>query len=293
MNLTILTPAYNRADGILNLFQSLNRQTCMDFEWVIVDDGSTDNTQEVLTQIVKEAHFNIRHYYKENGGKHTALNDGLAYIHSDLTFIVDSDDCLTDDAVEAILSVHNRYAGKENICGYSFLRMFPDGQINGKQFVPNERIGTYIDVRINGDDTFADKAEVFLTKCLKEYPFPEFPNERFLGEDLVWIRMARKYNMVHINQAIYIGSYLENGLTKNRRKNNIKSPVGCYYRANEFMCKDIKLKYRIKGAVQYIVYGKYAGYGIGKMFKDSNSRALMCSSLIPGLILYHVWKRKY
>lgn len=161
---------------------------------------------------------------------------------------------MTDDAVESILKIHKKYRSQNNICGYAFLRAFPDGKVNGKKFDVNEKIGSYIDVRVNGDDTGADKAEVFKTHCLKEFPFPEYPNEKFLGEDLVWVRMARKYEMVHINKAIYVGNYLEDGLTNNRRKHNIASPIGCMHRAEEFMESDLKTRYRIKGGLQYIVY---------------------------------------
>lgn len=94
------------------------------------------------------------------------------------------------------------------------LRSYPNGKINGKKFVPDERIASYIDARINSDDTQADKAEVFKTECLREFPFPEYQDEKFLGEDIVWIRMARKYMMVHINKVVYVGSYQVDGLTK-------------------------------------------------------------------------------
>ena len=166
---------------------------------------------------------------------------------------------MTDDAVESILKIHKKYRSQNNICGYAFLRAFPDGKVNGKKFDVDEKIGSYIDVRVNGNDTGADKAEVFKTHCLKEFPFPEYPNEKFLGEDLVWVRMARKYEMVHINKAIYVGNYLEDGLTNNRRKHNIASPIGCMHRAEEFMEPDLKTRYRIKGGLQYIVYGRFAG----------------------------------
>lgn len=117
---------------------------------------------------------------------------GVKQITSELTFIVDSDDKLVPDAIEMILQYHKKYKERKDLCGYSFLRRFPDGNINGKPFESDEKVGTYIECRINADDTQADKAEVFYTRCLKEFPFPEYRNEKFLGEDLVWIRMAMK-----------------------------------------------------------------------------------------------------
>lgn len=287
--ITILTPSFNRGGGIQRLYASLEAQTEKDFEWLIVDDGSTDETAHVVRKIRETATFPIRYIYKENGGKHTALNVGIKAIESELTFIVDSDDTITPDAVKTILRYHSRYEDEHNLCGYSFLRAFPDGKINGSEFNPNEWIASYIESRINADDTMADKAEVFLTCCLKEFPFPEYPGERFLGEDIVWVRMARKYNMVHINEIIYIGDYQVDGLTKNRRKNNIKSPVGCMHRAEEFMCKDIKLKYRIKGNLQFIIYGLFSNHSLSSLFRESRDKLLTFICMIPGMIIKIKW----
>lgn len=289
--ITVLTPTFNRGGGLQSLWDSLQKQTVKDFEWLVVDDGSTDGTKNLITQLQEKSDFPIRYIYKNNGGKHTALNVGIQTICSELTFIVDSDDCVTDDAVESILKIHQKYRSQNNICGYAFLRAFPDGKVNGKKFDVDEKIGSYIDVRVNGDDTGADKAEVFKTHCLKEFPFPEYPNEKFLGEDLVWVRMARKYQMVHINKAIYIGNYLEDGLTNNRRKHNIASPIGCMHRAEEFMESDLKTRYRIKGGLQYIVYGRFAGVEVVDLIRKSRHKILATVCIPGGLLLYARWNK--
>lgn len=291
MTVTVLTPTFNRERVLRSLWDSLQKQTVKDFEWLVVDDGSTDGTKNLITQLQEKSDFPIRYIYKSNGGKHTALNVGIQTICSELTFIVDSDDCVTDDAVESILKIHKKYRSQNNICGYAFLRAFPDGKVNGKKFDVDEKIGSYIDVRVNGDDTGADKAEVFKTHCLKEVPFPEYPNEKFLGEDLVWVRMARKYEMVHINKAIYVGNYLEDGLTNNRRKHNIASPVGCMHRAEEFMESDLKTRYRIKGGLQYIVYGRFAGVKVVDLIRKSRHKILATVCIPGGLLLYARWNK--
>ena len=291
MMITVLTPTFNRGGGLQSLWDSLQKQTVKDFEWLVVDDGSTDGTKNLITQLQENSDFPIRYIYKSNGGKHTALNVGIQTICSELIFIVDSDDCVTDDAVESILKIHKKYRSQNNICGYAFLRAFPDGKVNGKKFDVNEKIGSYIDVRVNGDDTGADKAEVFKTHCLKEFPFPEYPNEKFLGEDLVWVRMARKYEMVHINKAIYVGNYLEDGLTNNRRKHNIASPIGCMHRAEEFMESDLKTRYRIKGGLQYIVYGRFAGVKICDLIRKSRHKVLAPVCTPGGLFLHSRWSK--
>ena len=291
MTVTVLTPTFNRGGRLQSLWNSLQKQTVKDFEWLVVDDGSTDGTKDLITQLQEKSDFPIRYIYKSNGGKHTALNVGIQTICSELIFIVDSDDCVTDDAVESILKIHKKYRSQNNICGYAFLRAFPDGKVNGKKFDVDEKIGSYIDVRVNGDDTGADKAEVFKTHCLKEFPFPEYPNEKFLGEDLVWVRMARKYEMVHINKAIYVGNYLEDGLTNNRRKHNIASPIGCMHRAEEFMESDLKTRYRIKGGLQYIVYGRFAGVKVVDLIRKSRHKVLATVCTPGGLFLHSRWSK--
>lgn len=290
MELTILTTTYNRANCLRKLYESLQRQSCKDFIWLIVDDGSTDNSDEVINEFKREASFPIQYIEKTNGGKHTALNVGIKEVKTELSFIVDSDDVLKENAVEIVIKYHSKFKAVDGLCGYSFLRVFPDGKVNGKPFPKEEWIASLIEARINRGDANSDKAEVYYTRILKEFPFPEYPNEKFLGEDLVWIRIARKYEMVHINEKIYVGQYLEEGLTTNRREHNIKSPMGCMNRAKEYIYPDICLKYRIKGALQYIVYGKFANMKAKELIKKAPSKLLVGIMIVPGFILYIKWK---
>lgn len=99
MIVTILTPSYNRAHTLNRLYESLEKQSKKDFEWLIVDDGSTDGTRDLVDKIKKDATITIKYIYKNNGGKHTAINEGVKIIETPLTFIVDSDDYLTEDAI--------------------------------------------------------------------------------------------------------------------------------------------------------------------------------------------------
>ena len=290
MTLTIITPTYNRCKNLEKLWKSLLRQTNKDFEWLVVDDGSTDNTGELIAQLQNKSDFLIQYIYKENGGKHTALNIGITSIKSKLTFIVDSDDYLTEDAVSSIFEIYKKYRANSKLCGFVFLRAYPNGNVNGKYFIQNEMIGSYIDIRINSHDTHSDKAEVFYTRCLKEFPFPEYSGEKFLGEDIIWVRMSRKYQMVHVNKTIYVGNYLEDGLTNKRRRNNINSPIGCMHRAEEFLEPDINLRYRVKAALQYIIYGKFAGMSIKNLLKNTKHKILTGVCILPGLVLYQKWK---
>lgn len=291
MLVTILTPTYNRAKELVKLYNSLTRQINTKFKWVVIDDGSSDNTEEIVQEWQKQNKIDIYYDKKVNAGKHKAINYAMDYIDTELVFIVDSDDYLTEDAVDAIYKYHEKYKNNIEFCGYSFLRMYPNGKINDKEFPEDEMIGSYIDVRIN-KNIGGDKAEVWYTKCLKEYPFMEFENEKFLGEDIVWIDMALKYKMVHINQAIYVGEYLQEGLTNNRRKNNISSPNGCVERAKRLMYKQCNFKTRIKGALQYNIYSKFAKRK--NYIREANeNRILILIFYLPAKLLYHKWRKSY
>ena len=289
---TVLTPSYNRGSLLDKLYTSLEKQTNKQFEWLIVDDGSTDDTEEIAKDLIKKASFAISYTKKKNGGKHTALNVGIKQIKTPLTFIVDSDDYVTEDAVKTIIDYYEKYKEK-NICGFSFLRQFPDGKVNGKMFSPNEVMDTYINRRVNAGDMDSDKAEVYFTDILLKFPFPEFKDERFLGEDVVWARLSREYQMIHINKPIYIGNYLEDGLTRNRRLNNIKSPNGCMVRANEYLHDDVNIRFREKCALQYLIYGWFAQKSFAELLKNANQKWLVILNILPAGMLYVRWKKEF
>ena len=227
--ITVITPTYNRGDMLERLYRSLLGQTAKDFCWLVVDDGSGDGTEALVKRWSEENKIKICYQKQENGGKHRALNAGIRRIESPLTFIVDSDDYLPEDSIRIILEYHNKFAGTPGICGYSFLRFYSNGEVNTAYFPINEEIDTYLKVRINGG-IGGDKAEVFFTDVLKEYPFPEFRGEKFMPEDTVWMMMSEKYAMVHINECVYISDYLEGGLTRSGRRMKIYSPKGMMLR---------------------------------------------------------------
>lgn len=291
MKITILTPTYNRGYILSNLYNSLLNQTKDNFEWLIVDDGSTDNTKEIVNNWIKENKINIKYIYQKNGGKHRALNNGISKIENELTFIVDSDDYLTQDAIELIDYYYDKYLLNIKICGISFLRKYPDDKIIGKIFNKDEYISDYISCRIN-ENIVGDKAEVYKTNVLKKYPFLEIEGENFLSEDYVWVKIAEEYNMIHVNKAIYVGEYLTDGLTKNiihKKKNN---PIGNSKRALVLCSKKCNLKTRIKGMILYISYGIIANFNIKKLYEATNYKSLFRLCFIPSIIYLQVLKTK-
>lgn len=303
--LTIITPTYNRCERLKDLYLSLEKQTCKDFDWLVIDDGSTDNTKEYIESLIGNTTFPMRYIHKDNGGKHTALNIGIREIESELTFIVDSDDHLTDDAVEIIRSYHNKYRTCEDkrLCGYSFLRAYSNGEINTGEFPVDEAVDSFLNQRINSG-LLGDKAEVFYTQVLKQYPFMEFANERFMPEDAVWLKMSGPYDMVHINKVIYISDYLEGGLTKTGRKMKINSPYGMMYRSSIYInTSRVNLLTKIKMYLLYEIYDRFSKdrdseLGCSKEERKKKhdlcaiSKGILYYLLYPmGQIIYLKWKR--
>ena len=126
-----------------------DEQTYQNFEWLIIDDGSTDNTKELINKFIVENTISIKYIFQDNGGKHRALNKGISMIDNEITFIVDTDDYLLNNAIEEITKLYEKYKYDKNICGFSFLRCFPDMSINGMKFKENEYISDYITCRLN------------------------------------------------------------------------------------------------------------------------------------------------
>lgn len=274
--LTVLTPTYNRASTLGRLFESLCKQTRQEFTWLVVDDGSTDGTDALICSYQRKSIIDIKYFYQSNGGKHTALNRGIEICDTPLLMIVDSDDYLLPDAVSQIIRMHIKYQNDSTIGCYSFLRCYPDGtpvlSIDCDEVVSN-----YIDYRIKGNRP-GDMAEVFITRWLKKFRFPEFNNEKFLSEDVVWIELGKYARTVYIKTPVYVCEYLEGGLTATDKKAKFGSPLGSMLRGKKLMSKECGLKANIRGAIIYDCYQSVAGRKTPPGLKADNiyQKILIC-----------------
>ena len=253
MLITVFTPTYNRAYIISKLYESLLRQTDMSFEWVIVDDGSTDNTPELFEKILKEDKIAVNYIKTENGGKQRAINKGVSVAKGDLFFIVDSDDYLTDDAVFNISKHWDSIKDKNRIAGLCFRRV----NYNTHKFIGGDcdiKEGEYSSIEIaNTLQILGDKAEIFKTSIMKLFPFPEFKNENFVPEALVWNRISKDHKLKFINIGIYLCEYLPDGLSHNFYQNLQKNPQGfaLFYKEVLF-CKGMPFFIKIKSLIRYL-----------------------------------------
>lgn len=228
MRITVFTPAYNRGYIIEKLYRSLQNQTFRNFEWMIIDDGSSDNTSEKIQSFIQDNNdFPIIFEKVENGGKHRAINLGVQKARGELFFIVDSDDHLTNTSLEIVDQVEKTIPKdqKKNYAGICGERGYSENEIMGTTFKGNVIDITSLERMQYG--ITGDKAEVFYTKVLKQYPFPEFEGEKFLTECIVWDRIASAgYKLRYFNKIIYICDYLPDGLTMNSEKMFFTSPKG-------------------------------------------------------------------
>lgn len=294
--ITVLTPTYNRANLIRKLYNSLLLQNTTDFQWLIIDDGSTDLTSEVVKGFQQENKIKIDYYYKPNGGKHTALNYSHPYIDGELLFIVDSDDYLPNNAISEILAYWEQYKGKQGIRCMTFLKGNEKGKSLSGAF-PNENIiSNTIDFRINMDIR-GDCCEVLLSDVFKEYRFPVFDNEKFVPEGCLWNYIGFRYNTVYINKILYYAEYLDGGLTRSGRKLRINNPNGCMTHCLSFFEKKnnrtVNLKKIIKESILFSCYGKFAGYNRKKIISLGNNERWIRINYFLGVILYSYWKQKY
>lgn len=290
---TVFTPTYNRATLLPRLFESLSKQTCLDFEWLIVDDGSIDETEQLVNTNFKaaETKFEIRYFKKENGGKHTAINRGLELAKGDLFFIVDSDDILTPDAIETIKKDYLSIKDNPKLCGIGYLRGYDSDKVIGDKYSNDRFISNFIDERYNrGVD--GDKAEVWLTKYLKEFRYPEYKGEKFISESVAWVWLAERYDMLFVNKIIYITEYQKGGLSDKGRRLRFQCPHLMAYGSLISMTKKFSFKIRIRETLLYIVYSLFGHFGWKKIF-NCQYKSLVFICAIPGWALYKLWKIKY
>ena len=200
--LTVFTPTFNRADKLPQVFESLMRQTSKDFEWLIIDDGSTDNSEAVVSQFKEKSDFEIRYYWKENGGRHTAVNYSYQFLRTPYVITCDSDDELVNNAVELVIKIwasipENEYDRYWCVTGREINSI--DMKMVGTPFPENINLlrGTKkrkAILRHPGEKHCCRKVDIH-----KEYLFPVYKDTRFVTENIVWEKINKKYEQYCVN----------------------------------------------------------------------------------------------
>ena len=226
MNLiTVFTPTYNRAYILPQLYNSLLKQTDSRFEWVVVDDGSKDNTEELVNSWVKEDKIKIVFKKQENQGKHIAINTGISLASGELFFIVDSDDFITENAVEKIIFFWENNNPADNISGIISYRKFLDGRLIGTP-LPEGLKSCKMWETFDKYNSIGDKVVVYRTDIFREYTYPKFGEERFLGESYVFNQIDERYDMLIMDERLYVCDYRSDGLSQDFRRLYRDNPRG-------------------------------------------------------------------
>lgn len=280
MLITVFTPAYNRAHLLPKVYESLCKQTFRDFEWLIVDDGSKDDTKNLIDKLSvfsfqlsdedtdglknsklgtdstlytlhsKLKPFPIRYYYQENGGKHRAINHGVREAQGELFLILDSDDTLPPNSLELINHYYQQIKDDRSfggVCGYM---AHHDGTIIGRGCDVPVLDANSIEMRYKYNIQ-GDMLEVYRTSVMREIPFPDIPGEKFVPEALVWNRIARKYRLRVFHEVVYYRDYLDGGLTDKIVKIRMTSPIASMYTYAELNSYDIPFVSKVKAAINY------------------------------------------
>jgi glycosyltransferase involved in cell wall biosynthesis len=284
--ISIVTPTYNRGYIINKLYSSLLKQTNSNFNWIIIDDGSSDNTDKLVNEwINRENPFEIIYKKIDNGGKHRALNYAMQFVDYKYVFIVDSDDHLIPNAIELVLEWIETIDNKKNFAGVSGLRITSQGEIIGTQIKED-----YIDAsnyERRKYNLLGDKAEVYKADLLKQYPFPEFEGENFLPENAVWDALALAgYKLRWFNKAIYVCDYLEDGLTKSAEK-RIRNNFKGYTYSVKLLLKGTPFPLDIYILGAYMIRAKKKGMGVFEI-KDSLELSMLKVFLGKFTMIYHI-----
>ena len=248
--ITVFTPVYNRGNLLPVLYKSLCSQTFKEFEWVIVDDGSTDNTSKVVQGFLSAGLLRIKYFKQKNGGKHAAINRGVQEASYEIFIIVDSDDYILNTSLERISILFKQVENDDTFAGIAGLMSYPTGRLIGSGLPFDKLAASALDIRMKWKVS-GDLCEVFKTKVLKEFPFPTFEDERFCPEALVWNRIAQKYNLLYLNEVLYVRDYLDGGLTSKIVKIRMTNPKASLLHYSELYKYRIPLIQKVKAGINF------------------------------------------
>lgn len=250
---TVFTPAYNRGYVIQACYDSLCAQTNQNFCWLIVDDGSIDNTEELITSFINENKIQITYLKQKNRGKHIAHNTGVLNCKTEIFVCVDSDDYLASNAIQKIYDSWNEISNSENLAGIVALRG-EDAKTPLGTWMPTGIAVTSIASLYEKHKFKGDTMLVFKTSILKKYLFPEFHNEKFVTEAVIYDLISQHYNMKLINEILYLCRYLDDGYTRNISSVHKANPKGYmhYLKQKIELANGFRNKFR---AVSYYIAG--------------------------------------
>ena len=278
--LTIFTPAYNRAYTLHLGYEALLRQTCQDFEWLIIDDGSTDNTRELVAGWIKENKIPIRYHYQENQGMHGAHNTAYQLITTELNTCIDSDDYMPDDAVEKIVTFWKKQ-GSNEVAGIIGLDADFQGNVIGTTFTEKQTtLGGFYAQGGKGD-----KKMIYRTKIINQYPeYPLFKGEKYVSLGYKYELIDQDYSLLTLNEVLVKVEYRPDGSSMNMFRQYIKNPQGFAFIRKSSMQLAPTAKRRFMEAIHYVSSSLILK---NKRFLQESPKKFLTLCAIPfGIALY-------
>lgn len=293
--ITVFTPAYNRADLLPRCFESMKRQTNPNFIWMIIDDGSTDGTGALVERWKQEPlDFELRYYYKENGGLYTAYNEAIARIDTPLCVCIDSDDYMPDDAIEKILNFWEAH-GSDRVAGIVGLDCCPDGRVIGDR-LPEQETVNLIDLLVGRYPIFnGDRTNVVRTELYRKFaPMEVFPGEKHFNPHYLHLQISQEYDFLVMNENLRFVEYQPDGMTGNIMKQYLRSPRSFAETRRLYLTfPDTSLKFRAKNTIHLVSSCLLSGEP-GKAFRYSRQKWLTAAAYPAGMLLtaYIWWKAR-
>lgn len=286
--LTIFTPTYNRAYILPELYRSLCKEPSDSFIWLIVDDGSTDNTQELVENWQCENLIEIVYFKQENGGKMRAHNKGVEICTTPLFFCIDSDDQIATGAVEKILETHQTLRDDEFLGGIAAKKLIIN-KLASKD-LPDKKRSTLHNIYASGFK--GDTSLVFKTDVLREFPFPEIEGEKFVTEGYVYDQIDQKYEFLILNEFLMRCEYQEDGYTFNAGSLYLKYPKGwALYFSQYYKFYAKSMRDRIKYMGYYVSMCLIAKTPFLQTLKDAPSQFVCIISIPAGIKFFNRFKR--
>lgn len=289
MKISVLTATYNRANLLSKLYESIvnNLNENIEVEWLIMDDGSTDETQNVINKFIEENKFQIKYFFQENQGKMQAINNLIENAQGDLIIECDSDDFFTNNAFEVIKNAFEKNENRmKEFYALCFLKYDQTGKNMGNNFKneTSKMFDLYFKEGENGE-----KALVFNSNIRKQYKYELENGERFITEARMFHKMDEKYNIICINKPIMICEYQNEGYTRNIDKQFTNNPYGYFEYFKEILQKNMKgvtLKKRLYAIKHYILFATLTKQkNIVKNIKGTLNKTLVMILYVPGRVL--------
>ncbi|WP_106794566.1 glycosyltransferase family 2 protein [Aquimarina sp. Aq78] len=286
--ITVFTPTYNRAYCLHKCYESLIKQSNQDFVWLIIDDGSTDTTEELVASWIKENKIDIVYHYQENLGMHGGHNAAYRLIETTLNLCIDSDDCMGEDAIEKILNSWETIKDKPEYAGLVGLDADESGAIIGTKIPQNIKQTTLYDI-YNVHGVKGDKKLVYRTEVVKKYPsYPIFEGERFVPLGYLYQLIDQDYKLLPVNEVFCVVEYMADGSSMNMLKQYRRHPRGFAFSRKSRMQLAKNFKDKFKNAIHYVSSSMFIKNG---GFLKESPKKLITFLAIPFGVLLNLYIR--